>query len=158
MTDVNQPSNISPLGMEKSRFEKISLQLSLKELSEWLSIYVKVCRDLATPSALGHPSSNNSKTCNNLWKHFNRQTEFSRSSNRSRQDQRTNSSNSFQPSSGKLAVCQNNVSCQYFNKCSHFPDLSPLERREHVRKLKLRFNCFELHHVQQCTSINVCRS
>ena len=103
-------------------------------------------------------SSTHSKASNNLWKQSNQQNQFNHPSNRSHQDQRTKPSNSFQPSSAKGVVCPNNGSCHYLNKCSLFQDLSPLDRREHVKKLKLCFNCFGSHHIQQCTSKNVCRS
>ena len=44
------------------------------------------------------------------------------------------------------------VAVSFYKKRPHFQDLPPVERREHVRKLKLCFNCFGVHHVKQCTS------
>ena len=161
-TNVNQTLNKLPtpvrLEWNKHVLERSLLQPSLKELSEWILIYAKACRDLPTSCASAQPPSTHSKASNNLWKQSNQQTQFNRPSNRSHQDQRTKPSNSFQPSSEKGVVCPNNGRCQYLYKCSHFQDLSPLDRREHVKKLKLCFNCFGSHHVQQCTSKNVCRS
>ena len=49
------------------------------------------------------------------------------------------------PSSAKGFVCPNNGSFQYLYKCSHLQDLSPLDRREQVKKLKLCSNCFGMH-------------
>ena len=121
-------------------------------------IFEKACRDRPTSSASAQSPSTDSNAFNNPWKQSNQQNQFNRPSNRSQQDQRTNPSNSFQPSSSKGVICPNNGSCQYLYKCSYFEDLSPLDRREHVKKLKLCFNCFGIHHVQQGTSKNVCRS
>ena len=160
-TNVNRALNKLPtpvrLEWNKHVLERRLLQPSLKEISEWLLIYAKACRDLPTSCASAQPPSTHSKDSNNLSKQSNQQNQFYRPSNRSHQDQRTNPSNSFQPSSAKSVVCPNNGSCQYLYKFSHFQDLSPLDRREHEKKLKLCFNCFGSLHVQQCTSKNVFR-
>ena len=155
-TNANQALNKFPtpvrLEWNKHVFERNLHQPSLKELLEWLLIYAKACRDLSTSSASAQPPRTHSKASNNLWKQSNRQNQFNRPSNRSHQDQSTNPSNSIQPSSAKVVVCPNNGSCQYLYKCSDFQQLSPLDRREHVKKLKLCFNYFGSHHVQQCKS------
>ena len=58
----------------------------------------------------------------------------------------------------RTVVCPSNETCQYIYKCSHFQTLSPFDRGEHVKNLKLCFNCFGSHHVQHCNSKNVCRT
>ena len=109
-TNVNEALDKlqTPVRLEwnKHVLERSLLQPSLKELSEWLLIYAKACRDLPT-SASSQPPSTHSKASNKLWKQANQQNQFNRPSNRSHQDQRTNPSNSFQPSSAKGVVCPN---------------------------------------------------
>ena len=112
----------------------------------------KACRDLPTSFASAQPPSAHSKASNNLLKQPDQQDQFNRPSNRSHQDQRINPSNSFQPSPAKGVPCPNSCSCQYSYKCSHFQDLYPLERREHVKKIKTLFQVFGY---SPCTTMHI---
>ena len=58
----------------------------------------------------------------------------------------------------RTVVCPSNETCQYLYKCSHLQTLSPFDRKEHVKNLKLCFNCFGRYHVQHCNSKNICRT
>ena len=114
---IKPQTSITPVRLEWNKHvlerSRSLFQPSLKDLSEWLLIYAKACRDLPTSFASAQPPSSHSKASNNLWKQSNQQNQFNRPFNRSHQDQRTNPSNSFQPSSAKGVVCPNNESCQY---------------------------------------------
>ena len=59
-TNLNQALSKLPtpvrLDWNKYALEKFSLQPSLKDLSEWLSIYAKACRDLPSPISVTRPS------------------------------------------------------------------------------------------------------
>ena len=63
-TNVNQALNKLPtpvrLEWNKHVLERSLLQPSLKELSEWLLIYAKACRDLTTSCASAQPPSTHS--------------------------------------------------------------------------------------------------
>ena len=54
----------------------------------------------------------------------------------------------------RTVICPSNETCQNFYKCSNLQTLSPFNRREIVKNLKLCFNCFGSHHVQHCNSKN----
>ena len=77
-TNVNQALNKLPtpvrLEWNKHVLERSLLQPSLRELSEWLLIYAKACRDLPTSCASAQPPSTHSKASNHLWKQSNQQT------------------------------------------------------------------------------------
>ena len=59
-TNLNQALNKLPtpvrLDWNKYALEKFSLQPSLKDLSEWLSIYTKACRELPPPISVTRPA------------------------------------------------------------------------------------------------------
>ena len=57
-----------------------------------------------------------------------------------------------------IKPCPSKENCQFLYKYTHFQSLPPSIRRNHIRKLKLCFNCFGSHHVDKCTSKNVCRN
>ena len=67
-TNVNQALNKLPTSVRLERnkhvLERSLLQPPLRELSEWLLIYAKVCRDLPTSCASAQPPRTHSKASN----------------------------------------------------------------------------------------------
>ena len=51
-----------------------------------------------------------------------------------------------------------NENCQFLYKPTHFQSLLPSIQKDPIRKFKLCFNCCGGHHVDKCTSKNVCRN
>ena len=151
----------NPVRLEWNKFvlEKDFQQSSLQILSDWLLHYSKACRDLncipqtfqsshAQSSWKISPSAPNSTAATSGWKN-----------NQYKQSTSTSSRNSVvegrQPT---VKFCPSNENCQFLYKCTHFHALPSSIRIEHIRKLRLCFNCFGNHHVEKWTSKNVCRS
>ena len=61
-------------------------------------------------------------------------------------------------SPSRNVVCPSNETCQYLYNCSHFQTSCPIDRREHVKNLKLCCNCFGSYHDQHCNSKIVCQT
>ena len=57
-----------------------------------------------------------------------------------------------------MKLCPSNENFQFLYKCYHFQALPARIRREHIRKLRLCFNCFGNHYVKKFTYKTVCRS
>ena len=146
------------LDWNKYALEKFSLQLSLKDLSELLSIYANACRDLPAPILVTRPSHGRSNFVHKPWtqKTQNPMLSYTRTTSNGEQGGSFSDGNKQGPS--RTVVRPSNETCQYLYKCSHFQTLSPFDRREHVKNIKLCFNCFGSHHNQHCNSKNVCRT
>ena len=151
----------NPVRLECNKFvlEKDFQQPSLQILSDWLLHYSKACRDLnSSPQTFqsSHAQSSwkispivpNSTAATSGWKNNQYKQSTSSSSRNSVVEGR-------QPT---VKLCPSNESCQVLYKCTHFQALPASIRREHIRKLRLCFNCFGNHQVEKCTSKNVCRS
>ena len=161
-TNLNQALNkfSTPVRLDWNKYilENCSVQPSLKDLSDWLSIYAKACRDLPAPISVTRPSHGRSKFAHKL-RIQKTQSPLPSSTRTTRNGQQEGSfSDGNKQGPSKTVVCPSNETCQYLYKCSFFQTLSPFDRREHVKNLKLCFNCFGSHHVQHCNSKNVCRT
>ena len=151
----------NPVRLEWNKFvlEKDFQQPSLQILPDWLLNYSKACRDLnsslqtfqsshAQSSWKISPSVQNYTSATSGWK-----------TNQYKQSNSSSSRNLTVEGRQPLVIhCPSNESCQFLYKCTHFQALPASICREHIRKLRLCFNCFGNHHVEKCTSKNVCRS
>ena len=151
----------NPVRLEWNKFvlEKDFQQPSLQILSECFLNYSKACRDLnsslkifksshAQSSWKFSPIIQNYTTATSGWKN-----------NPSKQSNNSSSrSSAVEGRQPPVKLCPINESCQFLYKCTHFQALPACIRREHIRKLRLCFNCFGNHYVEKCTFRNVCRS
>ena len=139
--------------------EKDFQQPTLQILYDWLLNYSKACRELnsilqtfqsshAQSSWKISPSVQNYTSATSGWKTSQYKQSNSSSSRNSTVEGR-------QPT---VRLCPSNENCRFLYKCTHFQALPASIRREHIRKFGLCFNCFGNHHVEKCTSKNVCRS
>ena len=123
-----------------------------------LSIYAKACRDLPAPILVTRPSHGRSNFAHKPWTQKTQSPLPSYTRTTSNVEQGGSFSDGNKQGPSITVVCPSNKTCQYLYKCSHFQTLSPFDRREHVKNIKLCFNCFGSHHVQHCNSKNVCRT
>ena len=148
----------NPVRLEWNKFV-LEKEPSLQILSDWLLNYSKTCRDLysslqtfqsshAQSSWKISPSVQNYTSATSGWK-----------TNQYKQSNSSSSRNlTVEGRQPPVKLCPSNEICQFLYKCTHFQALPASIRREHIRKLRLCFNCFRNHHVEKCTSKNVCRS
>ena len=137
--------------------EKNYQQPSLQTLSEWLLNFSKACNDL---NSINHVTQSNFKTPGKptFLSGYNNATNDKK---HSYQRQFPNNVSDYLQCENKqtaIKSCPSNENCQFLYKCTHFQSLPPCIRRDHIRKLKMCFNCFEGHHVDKCTSKNVYRN
>ena len=144
------------LDWNKYALKKFSLQPSPKDLSEFLSISAKACRDLPAPILVTRPSHGRSNFAHKPWTQKTQSPlpSYTRTTSNGEQSGSFSDGNKQGPS--RTVVCPSNETCQHLYNCSHFQTLSPFDWREHVKNLKFCFNCFGSHHVQHCNSENVC--
>ena len=151
----------NPVRLEWNKFvlEKDFQQPSLQIHSDWLLNYSKACRDLNSSLQIFHsshvksswkisPSVQNNTSATSGWK-----------TNQYKQSNSSSSRNlTVEGRQPPVILCPSSESCQFLYKCTHFKALPASIRREHIRKLRLCFNCFGNPHIEKCTSKNVCRS
>ena len=148
-----------PVLFEWKKFvlEKNYQQRSLQTLSEWLLDFSKACNEL---SPIDHLTQNNFKTPGKptFFSGYNNATNDKENSYQ--RQFRSNASDYSHSENKQTAIkpCPNNKNCQFLYRCMVFQSLPPSIRRDHIRKLELGFNCFGSHHVDKCTSKNVCRN
>ena len=145
------------LEWNKFVLEKNYQQPSLQTLSEWLLNFSRACNDL---NPINHVTQNNFKTSGKptFFSGYNNATNDKKNSYQ--RLFRNNVSDYLQSENKQTAIkpCPSNENCQFLYKCTHFQSLPPSIRRDHIRKLKLCFNCFGSHHIDKCPSKNVCRN
>ena len=109
---------------------------TLSQIAEWIEEYANACEDLPNITTK-LPDTNYAHNSSDRQKAKNSQQQV---------DVKI-----------KKDFCPQNQHCPLLRQCEHFRHLSLSQRLEHVKKLKLCFNCFSPYLFKDCKSTTTCR-